>query len=195
VPEAITFPTREAFNARIDQAARARLRELGIEDPKAVATELEALRQAEKDRKAADMSEREKLEAAAAAEKARADTAEAALKTSRSRAELATLAASKGIRNVEYLRFKLDAEGDVEDRAVFIDKLLEKEMERVALGIPAPPPPADPEKPKTPATTTPSDGNAPQAPPAGKAPPEVQDAFQLSDDDWARRKAELGIMS
>jgi len=209
VPDpAITFPSTEAFNARVEQAARALLKkEIGIGDPKAIRqqiAEAEALKAAEEERRTAEMSELERertARIAAEADSARyqEEAAESALE-----AHLARVCADRGIKDIEYASYRVRAAAEaLEDGAEpldsgeFLDSLLADARYRIALGVDDVAPPPDPTR--QPATTTPANiarpGSVDGPPkPAVTTPAAVTtDANAMSPEAWEARKRALGI--
>lgn len=170
-----TFHTQAAFDERIDRAARAKMRELGLdpEQAKKDREELDRLKKEAEEREAAEMTELDK--AKKAAEKAAAEKLEAenAAKRAREEAEIAKLAAKHRVPDLEYLGFRLSKLDATVDRDEWLTKQLEDSAERVRFGVEKPgEKPGDGgeggagggEKPKATTTTTPKGGKPdPQA--------------------------------
>lgn len=206
---AITFPTTEAFNARVEQAARSMLKkELGIADTKAIKEKIEqaeAFAKAEEERKAAQMSELERERAARAAAEAEAAKFREEAAAAAFEAHVVKVCAERGIKDIDYAKYRIQAAAAaVEDgappldEAAFLDGLLQEPRYRVALGVEdVSTAPAVPQQ--VPAATTPAvvvRPGTPGAPPkaAPVTPPaEMVDAMKLSPEAWEARKRALGI--
>jgi hypothetical protein len=188
-----TFPTKEAFEERLERATRAKLRELGIDPAKAKADadELAGMKAAEEKRRAADMTEVEKAKAEVAKAEAAKVAAEVATKLAREEAEVAKLAAVHGVPDLEYLAFRLKGCIEGEDRSAWLKKLLEQPLERARFGIVESAPATPPAPGAKPATTssTPA-GGAPPAPPpkTGGTPEDNKGAMKMSKPEFENYK-------
>lgn len=197
------FPTSEDFQKRVERETRKALKALGIDDPDQVRSVLEdaaKARQAAEDAKKAQMSEADRLRAEKAEAEAKASSAMSAAEEAKMRAHCYRIFAEKGVRNFEYAFFavtsKLAAMGDDEelDVAAHLDGLAKDPTQAIALGIAAPAAPA-PAPPAPPAQTTPRAPGAPPppAPPPPGAPAQGKTAMDMTPEEWAQRKAGLGI--
>lgn len=209
-PAAISFPTTEAFNARVEQAARSMLKkEIGVGDLKTIKERMdqaEAFQKAEEERKAAQMSELEReraarLAAESEAAKYREEAAAAAFD-----AHLTRICAERGIKDVDYAKYRVQSAAQALeegapplDEAAFLDQLLAEPRYRAALGVDEVAPAVPVEPSRSPALTTPvtvTRPGTPGAPPKAaplSPPPESTDAMQLSPEAWQARKRALGI--
>ena len=202
--------TPQQLSQRLERAVRSYVRKLGLESPDELAQAIQRLRemeQQEEERRKAQMSEVERLQAELAELKRAQEQAAEEAERARVEAHLTRLFAEKGIRNHDYATWKLmqavnELEDDDElDEEKFLQQLMEDPKERIALGIEEPPVTTQaPEQHEqkapvpVPATTTPATGpgQAPPPPKPGEGTP-VKTAFDLSPEEWAKRKAELGI--
>lgn len=200
--EKITLTTTQ-LNERMERARRGLLKkEFGVDDPEALQAKLKRLTDLEKteeDRKKAQMSAEEKLQADLATERGKREAAEKAAEAAKVDAHLTRLFASNGIKNVDYATFKVMnklgslPETEELDENAYLAELLKDPRERIALGLDVTPaPPADPTKVTVPPTTTVAPGTAPTPPGANPAVP-PKSAFDLDQQAWAKRKADLGI--
>lgn len=198
------FPTQEDLDARLARASKsgqaAILKQLGVKDEAeaaallARAKELEA---AELKRKQEQMSETERLTSEKTQAEQRAAQLAEQLEAERLNRHIASECARRGIASVDYATFLIDREsarlpdGQQLDVAEFLDKQLQDAKVKVALGIPEAPVTQVPDPP----TTVPTGGNpSPPPPPAGGTGPTQTNAFQLSSEDWSKRKQELGLV-
>jgi len=172
-----TFHTKDAFDDRVDRAARAKMRELGVdpEQAKKDAEELAAMKAAEEKRRAAEMSELERAQAEAEKLKAAAAEAEARAVIAGKEAETAKLAAAHRVADLKYLAFRLADCPDDADRDEWLGKLLEDPKERVRFGLEAAAPASDETtdttaKATTSATPRGGPAGAPQPPKTGGTP-------------------------
>lgn len=163
------FPTSASFTERVDREARARLKELGIEDPtqvKSILDEHRAMKEAADKRRQEEMTElerereaRTKAEADLAAERAQHEAAT-------TQASLFKLYAEQGIKNYDYATFAISqARSKAEDPAKFDPAAVLAELKAdpagaAALGIVS--------VSSVPASTTEATRDTP---PAGAAPP------------------------
>jgi hypothetical protein len=188
------FQDADAFNKRVDREARKRLRELGIEDPDATKAELEAaarLKAEAEERRKASLSEVERAKAEAAEAKAKLATVEQERDADRYRAKVTRLAAERGIKNLDYAYWALANDQSDQEEGAVLDALLAQPSQRAALGLVEPPAPPAPPTP-TPANTAPG-VTAPPAPPAPGTPPPGKTAFDMTPDEWAKKRAALGL--
>lgn len=186
----ITFPTQEAFNQRLEQAARSRLRELGLpEDPakvKEALAEAERLRKEESERKKAQLTESDRLKAEAAEAQAKAAAAEAQAAAARSELELTRLCAGLGIKDIAYAQFRL-ASQKPENPEAWLKEQLASPVERTRFGLDAPAAPGG--TPGTPpASTTTTQPGAPPPAPGGPGQPAQKDAMQMTPKEYAEYK-------
>lgn len=198
------FPTKDAFDERVKRAARSMIKsELGLEDVgqiKTLIAEREQLRKAEEERKAAEMTEVEKLKAENDKARARLTEIENEAKAARTDAEITRLCAERGIRDIEYAKFKLRAsragdDKDLEDTA-YLDKLLQLPKERIALGVDKVPADGEDQTVITrPAGTTPVSNPlaSPKPPPAGGGG-QQKSAYDMKPDEWQQWRRANGLM-
>lgn len=193
------FPTAELFQKRVDREAKKALKELGIENPetlKSVLAEHEAFKKAAQEAERAQMTEVERLRADLAAREKAAQDAMSAAEEAKFDAHIYRLCVKKGIKNHEYAKWmvaneltNLPEDGQLDEEAYF-DQALQDGTTRAALGV-EPVPVAVPAVPvvRPPVTTTPKVSPSPT--PGGPIPEKT--AYQLSDDEWRQRKAQLGL--
>ncbi len=189
-----TFHTKEAFDERLDRSTRAKLRELGVDPEKAKkdAEELAAMKKADEERRAAEMSELEKVQAESEKLKTETATAKAEKEKAERAYEIARLGAAHQVPDLEYLAFRVRKCPDDQDRDEWLTKLLEDPVERARFGVPAAAgdPPADGKKPKATTTSTPAAGPGAPAPGgAGGAPGEGEKAaMKMTASEFADYK-------
>jgi hypothetical protein len=196
--------SREAFNARLQQAGRsavkAMLGEVGFDDADAFKNFVEtskAAQAAEAERARKELSEIERakkdieaMNAILEGEKQRAAAAEAAAEAARLETAQARLFAEKGIKNHDYAALKLSKAkaaledgADPIDEAKFLEDLAQDATEKAALGMGLPP------TQEAPTTAHSKDGPDPK--PAQKDG--VFNAMTATPEQLARRMAELGL--
>jgi hypothetical protein len=186
-PEPITFPNAEAFNQRVAQAARAQLRELGVDPDKAKdqLAELERLKAEAAERKKAELSASERAAQEAQEAKARAETAEAAAAAAREELEITRLAAEHGIRDVGYVTYRLGL-AKPEDRKAWLAEELKKPTERVRFGLEGTP--AAPAAPPANSTTTTPNAVTPPADQSQNGRPAPKDTMSMTPAEYAEYK-------
>jgi len=200
--ETVTLTSKQLAD-RMERAVRSFLKkEIGIESADALKAEWSKksnLEQAEEARRLSAMSEQQKLQEQLASERAAREAAESAAEQARVDLHLSRLYAKHGVLNADYATWRimdrLNAlpDGEELDEEQFLTGLLAHESERVALGAAARAPSApEPQRVAVPANTTTPPGQAPRAPSANAAPP-PKSAYDLSGQEWSRRKSELGI--
>lgn len=172
---------------------------MGIEDAAEVKKILDARKEAER----AQLTENERLKADLDAANAKADAAEKDAADMRSRSHLAGVFAQKGVKNFDYGHFLVDqkratlAEGEEFDEAAFIDELAKDPASVAALGMGAPaaaPPAAGATPPAAPpANTSPTAPAATPTPPGANPAVPAKTAMDLTPDEWAAKKQELGL--
>ena len=208
-PAAITFPTTEAFNARVEQAARSMLKkEVGVGDLKTIKERMEqaaALQKAEEERNAAQMSELERERAARASAEAEAARYREEAAANAFEAHIVKVCAERGIKDIDYAKYRVKTAAEaleegappIDERA-FLDGLLQDPRHRVALGVDDVSAPAV-EPQRTAAVTTPATvvrhgtPNSPPVPAPITPAPQTQDAMSLSPEAWQARKRALGV--
>lgn len=185
------FPTAEAFTARVEREAQKALKRMLGADPdeaKKGLARLKELEKAEEDRKKAAMDDKQRLELEREEARKKADAAEARATAAEREAKLTGLCAERGIRDLDYARFRIDlaTKKDADqDPAEVLDALLKEDRHRVALGVD--------EGARTRGVTSTSGNGAPAAKDKKKDPPEGERAEKLAPEEWARRKAEWGL--
>jgi len=151
--------------------------------------------QAQEEAKRQQMSELERLKADLAARDARLAEAESQAKQAQLEAEgarieahIQRLCAERGIKNADYVFWKLEqaasalGDDDELDEVKFLDDLVKDEAQRAALGVSSAPQPR------------PADTSPPQGGPHPKPEDQGQfDALKLSDEEWRAHKAKLGL--
>lgn len=199
------FSTKEAFDERVERAAKAAAKKsLGLdpEEAKTRLARLVELEAAEDERKKAAMSEAERTKAEL--DKLRAETEAAKAEAARATFEASTarLFARHGVKDDEYGTFRIrqaeaaaKTSGETFDAEKFLTTIIADARERVKLGIDdvaapgAAAPPAV--RGTTPATTT----NAPNVqgtpPPAGTPKPQ-KSAMDMTPEEWRRHLSSLG---
>ena len=184
------FPTKEAFEARRDQEARAILRdkygmtEKQLDEALARAKKLE---EAEAERLKAQQTAEERLKTEKDQAEARAKQAELDAAAARQEALVTSTCARLGIKNVDYALYEANRAGKATaaDLEAFFNEKLKDDSHKGAYGIavaPVEPVPA----PITTSPATPPGGNPPPPPPppgGGQAP--VVDVMKLSPSDFA----------
>lgn len=193
------FQTSEQLNDRIARAARARLREMGVDPEQARRDreELEALKKADEERRAAEMSEveRAKQEAQTALEAKAA--AEAVAEKARRDADIARMAARHRVPDMDYLAFRLQSLPEGSDEEEWLGQLLKDEKERVRFGVQTEPPEPAQSKSAAPAvrattSTTQATRSEPQ-PHASNEPDEMANAMEMTPEEYRRyRSKKLG---
>jgi hypothetical protein len=204
-PETMSMP-KTAFDERLEQAGRSAvtrfLRSMGFGDAeslKAFKANAEEQAKSAEEAKRAEMSELEQaktdLEAAQVA-KAEATTTLESYKeevlAAQTEARITRLGSERGVKDVEYLFFKVeqacDALEDEEtlDEVKFIDDLIKDEKEAYKLGITGEPPPPK----KQAATTTQVQTGSDPQPDGGNS---QIDAMKMSKEEFAALKANLGL--
>lgn len=200
--ETLTLTTSQ-LKQRMDRAVRAALkRELGVDSLDSIKADIARkaeLEKVEEERRQQSLTAQQRLEEQLANERAAREAAEAQAEQARVDLHLSRLFAKHGVKNADYATWrimdKLNALGDDEelDEEAFLTGLLAHDHERIALGLEArQAAPAEPQRVAVPATTTTPPGTAPKAPTAG-VPLPPKSAYDLSPQEWHRRKAELGI--
>lgn len=200
--EVFTLTTKQ-LNKRMERAVRATLKkEFGIESIDALkeqwAQKLE-IERAEEERRKSTLTAQQRLEEQLQQERSAREAAEAQAEQARVDLHLSRLFAKHGVSNADYATWRimdrLNAldDGEELDEEAFLTGLLAHDHERVALGVAArQTAPAEPARVQVPATTTTPPGTSPKAPTAG-VPLPPKSAYDLSPQEWGRRKAELGI--
>lgn len=196
--------SKDQLNERLARAQRSAIKKFGVESEEELAArlkELDDLKKAEEERKKAAMTEADRIKAEAEEAKAAAARAQAEAAAARAELETERLARSNGVTQVDYMRFKLDSHiaklGEEErktfDRDAYVKQLLQDARERVALGLDAPAAAAPTQTVSQPASTGPKPpANTPNPPGAGTPAPQ-KSAMDMSSEEWAARKAQLGI--
>lgn len=170
---------------------------MGVEDPAAVKKLLADRKEAER----AQLTENERLKADLAESNAARDTAQGQFEEMRTRNRLAGEFAKQGITNFDYgyflvnqKRASLGEDGEL-DEGKFLAELAADSTSRAALGIKdgAAPPAAAPPAAAPPANTSPTAPGATPTPPGATPPVPPKTAMDMSSDEWARRKSELGL--
>ena len=139
------FPDQASFDARIQRASRAKLREMGVESPeqlKEMQDTIAKLQSEAEERRQAEMSELEREREQRIDFEQKAKAAEEAAEEANYKAYLYTVFANKGVRNFEYAEYECMrkaasvGEDDTWDPEQFVDELLADESKSQALGIP-----------------------------------------------------------
>lgn len=194
--------TREQLNKRLERATRSYLRkEVGVESAdelKARLARVAELETREAEAKRAQMTELERLQSDLRAAQTAREAAEAAAEQARVDLHLTRVFAKHGVRNSDYATWRImDKLGTLPeteelDEEAYLRELLSDPRERIALGVEGlPEAPAPRTVAVAPTTTTPA-GSAPKPPPPNPAVV-PKSAYDLSPQEWARRKAEMGI--
>jgi len=165
---------------------------MGIDDP----AEAKKLLDASKEAARAQLTENERLKADLATANAAKDAAEGAATAMRERTRLAGVFAQKGVKNFDYGYFLVSqkqaslAEGESLDAGEYLDTLAEDPASVAALGMAAAPgaPAAVP-----PANTSPTAPGATPTPPGANPPVPAKTSMDLSSEEWAAKKQELGL--
>lgn len=180
--ENISLP-KSAFDARIEQAKRAGLKEAGI-DPDQVKKdreELAKLKAEAEERKKAEMTDRERLEAEKAEAEAKAKEAMERAERSDHRAHVVEVCAKHGIRDIDYAMFRIGKREEGQSIDDFLSETLKDETEKTRFGVA---PAGAPAPAKTTTTGTPE--NAPPKPSDGGAP--VKPVSQMTKQEFAEHK-------
>lgn len=196
--------TKDQLSERLARANKAHLKKLGFESEEELAArvkELDDLKKQEDERKKAAMTEVERERAARAEAERLAQANAAAAAAAQEELAVHRLATANGVTQVDYLRFKIDAEEramdpearKAHDRGAFVKKLLAEPRERIALGLDAPPVAGAPAPTPVPAGTVPKPGVPAPNPPGAGVPPPAKTAMDMTDAEWTARKAQLGI--
>jgi hypothetical protein len=184
---------------RLARHTRAQMKQLfGTEDGAALRdrlSRLDALEQQEEQRKKESMSEIERMRAEKDEALSRAAQFEQERDARAFEATITRASLKAGIKNLEYATFAViratDALSDGEslDLDTFFADQLKDPSAQAAYGFAAAVRTAE-----TPATTTPTaaSGQPPAAPAPGQPAP-TNDAFAMSDKDWAIRRAQFGL--
>lgn len=190
------FDTQEAFNDRVQRAARAEIRtQFGVEDPAEVTRRLARLKEledAEAARKREELTATQRLEADLAAAKAAQAAAEADRDSERFRATVSADCARLGIKNLKYAQFVVAEaaealpDGQQLDPHEHLRGLLEKPEFKQAFGIETAPAVV-----AAPVTTSPNPGTPPAPPPAPGGNPGGVDVMAMNP---AQFKAHLESM-
>lgn len=196
------FESQAAFEERMARAQRSHLREqFGTENPDEVKQRLARLQEletAEAERKRAELSETQRLQADLQAAQAAREQAERALQDQRFETRVSGECAQLGVKNVKYALFLVnearsalpEAQRGGFDPRTHLDGLLAKAEMKAALGIEAPPTVVT----SAPVTTSPNPGQPPPAPPPpGGNPPAPVDANSMTPEQWRAHLASLGV--
>lgn len=184
---AITFPTNQAFNERLERHHAAQLKKLGVkpEDLPAALEKLKNFETEEEKRRLAAMTEQERLNTQIATERTARENAEKERDRVKRESEVLVACAELGIKNIPYAQHLAGqardglAAGQTFDAKAHFTEILSKPVNKAALGI-EPEPVVVP----TPVTTTPAGGATPPAPPPpGAATPEV-DAMKMTPTQY-----------
>jgi hypothetical protein len=184
-----TFTTQADLDTRLERAKRAGFREaFGTEKPEEIQAQLQRLKDleaAEAERKRAELTETQKLQADLQAAQAAKSAAEAALANARFQTQVTAACVKHGIKNVEYAQFEVGRAGSPTgapvDPDAYLAGLVAKPEYKAAFGIALEPVVAP-----APVTTSPSPGD--QAPPPPRAPsaPETVDVMKMSPQEFQR---------
>lgn len=200
------FHTQEQFNDRVGRAARSQLRDaLGMDPDKAkeALQRLATIESENEKKKQAEMSELERERAARVAAEAKAAAAAAEAEAAALDTHILQLCTERGIKDWHYAKFRIMGEleklpdGQQLDEIAYLDKLIADPAARAALGMAGAP--AAPPVQQQGANTSPAQGGPPGTPgaPPQQQPPNAQPptktAFELTPDEWARKKAALGL--
>ncbi len=184
---AVTFPTQEAFNKRIDQEARAQLRdkyglsEKELEERLKRAKELE---DAEAARLKASQTKEQQLEAEKTAADERARVAEAKAAEATRQAEVTGLCARLGFKNLDYAVFEATRSGKAgAELEAHFTEMAKDDSKKAALGIATTPPEIVPVGGNTAPPGTPP---APPPPPPGGVPPGTVDVMAMTPQQFAQ---------
>lgn len=189
--------TSEQLKERLTRAQMSYLQEqFGTKDPaevKAKLQQLKDLEEAEEKRKREQLSKEEQLQADLDAERARAAAAQEERDAIAFENHITRVCAEMGVKNVDYAMWEVARqadtlpEGEQLDAREHLKKLLDNDQSRAALGVA---PPVEVEE--RGATTDPTGGSSePGA--GGSHPPKGEDAFEMTKENWAAKKARLGI--
>lgn len=192
----VEFPTKEAFQERLEREARAQIKdtygmsEKELKDRLAKAKEYE---DAEAARQKEQMTKEQRLEAEKAEAEAKQKAAEADRDAARRQAEVTGVCARLGFKNLDYATFEATRSGKsgAELEAHFVE-MAKDEGKKAALGLVTLPP----EQVPVPGSTGPGapPNGAPPPPPAppGGAPPPAVDVMKLSPADFQAHLSRLG---
>jgi hypothetical protein len=190
--------TSEQLDERLSRARSAHLRELfGTDDPteiKAQISKAKELEEAEEQRKREQLSKEEQLQADLEAERARAAAAQEERDAVAFENHITRTCAELGVKNVDFAMWEVARkadelpDGEQLDAKEHLQSLLENDQSRAALGVTAPVT-TEP----TPATTSPAGGPGAEPNPDQGPPAPDGDVFNMNKEDWAAKKARLGI--
>jgi len=195
-----TFHTADAFNDRVGRAVRAQIQKQYGMSPDELSGLIETSnqqKQAEEERRQAEMTEVDRAKTAAAEAEQRARAAEEARDVAELNAHLSTIFSQRGIKNFDYAKFKVLqrleelGEGEELDEGQYIDELLRDPSTAYSFGVT--------QSVTVPAGTSPAPGGpagTPGAPPQANPPnaaPETPDAFKMPADAWAAKQRALGL--
>jgi hypothetical protein len=192
------FHNQAEFDARIERAQRSALREqFGTEsadEVKARLARLKELETAEEERKRAELTETQKLQADLAAERERVTRLERERAAAEWRVQVTSACVSTGIKNVKYALFEADEArsrvpaGQAFDVEAHLKSLLEKPEMKGAFGVASEPITTVP----APVTTSPNPDGEPPPPPRGNPAPAGTDAMNMTREQFQAHLASLG---
>lgn len=184
---AITFPTQEAFNERIERASRALLKEKYGLSEKELDERLKRakeLEEAEAARIKAQQTTEERLKAEKEEADGRAKAAEDRATAATKQAEVTAMCARFGFKNLDYALFEAGKSGKTgAELETHFTEMAKDDSKKAALGLATPPPELVPVG----GNTAPIPGAPPPAPPApGGPPPGGVDVMKLSPAEFAQ---------
>lgn len=191
----LSFTSRQTFNERLERHARAKMKELfGTDDPEQLKA-MKAAKDAEEERKKADMTAIERANKERDDAKAAAAAADTELQRERWVNQVSRVCSPLGVKNLDYALFELDRARKADatiDPEKHLKGLMATPAMAAALGIDR-----DVEITVDPTTTTPrAPGTPPPAPKdPGKQPPEAIDTFKLSKEEFARHLEKIGAQT
>ena len=170
---------------------------MGIDDP----AEVKKILDARKEQERAQLTENERLKADLVTANAKTVAAETEAGKMRTRTHLAGVFAQKGVKNFDYGYFLISqkreslAEGEEFDENSFLDELAKDPASVAALGMAAiaAAPAAPGAAPAAPANTSPTAPGATPTPAAANPAVPVKTVMDLTPDEWAAKKQEMGL--
>lgn len=192
------FSSEDSLKTRMERHTRSTLKkEFGVESSdelKLKFAKLAELEAREEEQRKASMTREQQLQEEIEKMKAQMNEAMTLAEKAKFDAHTTRLYSKLGLKNADYATFKLASavrEEGFSDEA-YLSALLEDPRERVALGVDEPAA-AQPKTVTVGATTTSLDNISAPKPPKAGAPETIKSAYDLTPQEWQKRKQLYGL--